>query len=164
MAMPVLPRTLDEEISGVVDYFHRRERCIFCDLIKEEISSKTRVILETSHFVVFCPFASRYPFETWILPKEHHPDFHTLSEEMRRDLSEVIPFLFASYSKLLSDPPYSLVLHASPVQSRYHREEYHWHFEIRLRIGLREGFEWGTGFFVNPTPPEHAAAFLREAG
>jgi UDPglucose--hexose-1-phosphate uridylyltransferase len=77
------------------------------------------------------------------------------------DLSVAIQSLFLRYYKLLSDPPYSITFHTSPVQSRFHRSEYHWHIEIRLRIGLREGFEWGTGFFVNPTPPEDAAAFLR---
>jgi galactose-1-phosphate uridylyltransferase len=115
------------------------------------------------YFLVFCPFASRYPFETWIIPKVHSADFHKITREMRRDLAVAIQSLFARFHQLLSDPPYSLVLHTSPVQ-RFHRDEYHWHFEIRLRIGLREGFEWATGFFVNPTPPENGAAFLREAG
>ena len=164
IAMPVIPRRIDEEIYGALDYYQRKERCIFCDIIKEEISMKKRVILETVHFLVFSPFASRYPFETWIVPKKHAPDFHHIHEEGIEDLSVAIQSLFLRFHKLLSDPPYSLALHTSPVQSRFHRSEYHWHIETRLRIGLREGFEWGTGFFVNPTPPEDAAAFLREMG
>ena len=162
MAMPVIPRRIDEEIRGTLDYYQRKERCIFCDIIKEEISMKKRVILETVHFLVFSPFASRYPFETWIIPKNHCPDFHRIKEEEIEDLSVAIQSLFLRFSKLLSDPPYSFSFHTSPVQSRFHRAEYHWHIETRLRIGLREGFEWGTGFFVNPTPPENAAAYLRE--
>jgi UDPglucose--hexose-1-phosphate uridylyltransferase len=161
MAMPVIPRRIDEEVWGTLDYYQRKERCIFCDIIKEEISVKKRVILESVHFLVFSPFASRYPFETWIIPKVHSPDFHHISEEEVRDLSVGIQSLFTCFYKLLSDPPYSLTLHTSPVQSQFHRPEYHWHIEARLRIGLREGFEWGTGFFVNPTPPEDAAAYLR---
>jgi len=164
MAMPVIPRRIDEEIYGTLDYYQRKERCIFCDIIKEEISMKKRVILETVHFVVFSPFASRYPFETWIVPKKHAPDFHHIQEEGIEDLAAAIQSLFLRFHKLLSDPPCSLAFHTSPVQSRFHRSEYHWHIETRLRIGLREGFEWGTGFFVNPTPPENAAAFLREMG
>jgi UDPglucose--hexose-1-phosphate uridylyltransferase len=162
MAMPVIPRRIDEEIWGTRDYYERKERCIFCDVIKEEISMKKRVILETVHFLVFSPYASRYPFETWIIPKVHSPDFHHITEEQMGDLSVAIQSLFMRFYKLLSDPPYSLTFHTSPVQSRFHRPEYHWHIETRLRIGLREGFEWGTGFFVNPTPPEDASAFLRE--
>ncbi|OGP66346.1 MAG: galactose-1-phosphate uridylyltransferase [Deltaproteobacteria bacterium RBG_13_53_10] len=162
MAMPVIPRRIDEEIWGTLDYYQRKERCIFCDVIKEEISTKRRVVLETVHFLVFSPFASRYPFETWIIPKTHSPDFHRINKEEMEDLSIAIQTLFARYAKLLSDPPYSFVLHTSPIRSGFHRMEYHWHFEIRLRIGLREGFEWGTGFFVNPTPPEDAADFLRQ--
>jgi len=161
MAMPVIPRRIDEEIWGTLDYYQRKERCIFCDIIKEEIWMKKRVVLETVHFLVFSPFASRYPFETWIIPKTHCPDFHHIREEEMEDLSVVIQSLFMRYYKLLSDPPYSLTFHTSPVQNRFHRSEYHWHIETRLRIGLREGFEWGTGFFVNPTPPEDAAAYLR---
>jgi UDPglucose--hexose-1-phosphate uridylyltransferase len=164
IAMPVIPRRIDEEIEGGLDYYQRKERCIFCDIIKEEILAKRRVILETVHFLVFSPFASRYPFETWIVPKNHAPDFHHIHEEGIEDLSVALQSLFLRFHKLLSDPPYSLTFHTSPVQSRFHRSEYHWHIETRLRIGLREGFEWGTGFFVNPTPPEDAAAFLREVG
>jgi UDPglucose--hexose-1-phosphate uridylyltransferase len=164
MAMPVIPKRIDEEIWGTLDYYQRRERCIFCDIIKEEISMKKRVILETVHFLIFSPFASRYPFETWIVPKVHSPDFHRITEEELGDLSIGIQSLFHCFYKLLSDPPYSLTFHTSPVQVRFHRPEYHWHIETRLRIGLREGFEWGTGFFVNPTPPEDAAKFLRGAG
>jgi UDPglucose--hexose-1-phosphate uridylyltransferase len=164
LAMPIIPRRVDEEVGGALDYYQRKERCIFCDIIKEEMTNKKRIILETVHFLVFSPFASRYPFETWIIPKIHSPDFHRINEEEREDLSGAIQSLFIRFYRLLSDPPYSLAFHTSPVQSRFHRSEYHWHIETRLRIGLREGFEWGTGFFVNPTPPEDAAAFLREAG
>ncbi len=164
MAMPVIPRRIDEEIWGTLDYYQRKERCIFCDIVKEEISLRKRVILETRHFLIFSPFASRYPFESWIVPKVHGPDFHRITEEEMVDLSVGVQSLFYRFSKLLSDPPYSVTFHTSPVQSRFHRPEYHWHIETRLRIGLREGFEWGTGFFVNPTPPEDAARFLREAG
>ena len=161
LAMPVIPRSIDEEVWGMVDYYQRKERCIFCDIVKEEISAKKRVILETVHFLIFAPFASRYPFETWIVPKTHASDFHHLKEEEIGDLAVGIQSLFLCFSKLLAEPPYSFVLHTSPVQERFHRSEYHWHIETRLRIGLREGFEWGTGLFVNPTPPEDAAAYLR---
>jgi UDPglucose--hexose-1-phosphate uridylyltransferase len=161
MALPVIPKRIDEEIAGTLDYFQRKERCIFCDIVKEEISRGKRVVLETSFFLVFSPFASRFPFETWIIPKVHSPDFHTIEKEQRIDLAVAIQSLFRRYHELLSDPPYSLTVHTSPVQSRFHQPGFHWHIETRLRIGLREGFEWGTGFFVNPTPPENAAAYLR---
>ena len=163
MALPVIPKRIGEEIWGSIDYFKRKERCIYCDILKEEISVGKRVVLETSHFLVFSPFASRFPFETWILPKVHASDFHSIDREGMADLSVALQSLFRRFDRLLSDPPYSLVFHTSPVQERFHRPEYHWHIETRLRIGLREGFEWGTGFFVNPTPPEQAATLLRKA-
>jgi UDPglucose--hexose-1-phosphate uridylyltransferase len=161
LAMPVIPKRIDEEIEGALDYYRRKERCIFCDIIKEEIASGKRVIVESPHFLAFCPFASRYPFETWVIPKTHLPDFHTLEDEMMEDLSRVLQTVFQCFYRLLADPPYSLAVHSSPIQNRFHRVEYHWHIETRLRVGLREGFEWATGFFVNPTAPESAAAWLR---
>jgi UDPglucose--hexose-1-phosphate uridylyltransferase len=164
LAMPVVPRGIDEEIVGTLDYYRRKERCIFCDIVREELSARKRVVMETSFFLVFCPFASRFPFETWIIPKTHSPDFQAITEEMMGDLSVILQSLFARFRALLSDPPYSFVVHTSPIQGQFHRDEYHWHVEARLRIGLREGFEWGTGFFVNPTPPENAAALLRDRG
>jgi UDPglucose--hexose-1-phosphate uridylyltransferase len=164
MAMPVIPNRIDDEISGTLDYHQRKDRCIFCDILKQETSLKKRIILETTHFLVFSPFASRYPFEAWIIPKIHSPDFHHITSEEIEDLSLALHSLFLRFYRLLADPPYSMVFHTSPVQSRFHRSEYHWHIETRLRIGLREGFEWGTGLFVNPTPPEDAARLLREIG
>jgi UDPglucose--hexose-1-phosphate uridylyltransferase len=162
LAMPVIPRRIDEEVGGTLDYFKRKERCIFCDIIKEEIASGKRVILETTHFLCFCPFASRYPFETWIIPRRHSPDFLSTGDEEMRDLASVMGSVFGRLLRLLQDPPYGFAIHSSPVQDKHHRAEYHWHIEIRPRIGLREGFEWATGFFVNSTPPELAATYLRE--
>jgi UDPglucose--hexose-1-phosphate uridylyltransferase len=163
LALPVIPRRIDEEIGGTLDYFRRKERCIFCDIIKEEITSGKRLILETDYFLSFCPFASRYPFETWIIPRRHSPDFVSIRDEEMRDLASVMGNVFRRLFLLLQDPPYSFAIHSSPIQEKYHRSEYHWHMEIRPRIGLREGFEWATGFCVNPTPPELAATYLREA-
>src|SRR4030067_2757747 len=98
------------------------------------------------------------------MPKAHCADFHRIRDEEAEALSVAIQSLFIRFSRLLSDPPYSFAFHTSPVQERFHRSEYHWHIETRLRIGLREGFEWGTGFFVKPTPPEDAANYLRGGG
>ena len=162
MALPVVPKIIEEELSGASDYFQRKERCIYCDILREELSAKKRIVVETAHFLAFTPFASRYPFETWIMPKLHSPDFHSIDPTEMSDLSLIIQSLFRRYYRLFSNPAYGLTLHTSPVQGK-HQPEYHWHIETRLRIGLREGFEWGTGFFVNPTPPEDAAAWLREA-
>jgi len=162
LALPVIPRRIDEEIWGTLDYFRRKERCIFCDIIKEEIASGKRLILESAHFLSFCPFASRYPFETWIIPRRHSSDFVSIGDEEMRDLASIMGSVFRRLLRLLQDPPYSFAIHGSPIQEKYHRSEYHWHMEIRPRIGLREGFEWATGFFVNPTPPEVAATHLRE--
>ena len=79
-------------------------------------------------------------------------------------MASVMGTVFGRLLRLLQNPPYSFAFHSSLTQEKYHSAEYHWHVKIRPRIGLREGFEWATGFFVNPTPPELAAIHLREAG
>ena len=164
LAMPVIPRRIDEEIWGTLDYFRKKERCIFCDIIREEITLGKRLVLETPHFLSFCPFASRYPFEIWIIPRRHSPDFVSIGDEELWDLASVMETIFGRLLRMLKNPPYSFAIHSSPVTEEHRRPEYHWHLEIRPRIGLREGFEWATGFFVNPTPPELAATYLRETG
>ena len=75
----------------------------------------------------------------------------------------VMGTVFGRLLRLLQNPPYSFAFHRSLTQEKYHKAEYHWHVKIRPGIGLREGFEWATGFFVNPTSPELAATDLCEA-
>ncbi|UCD71574.1 MAG: hypothetical protein JSW70_00885 [Syntrophobacterales bacterium] len=99
-----------------------------------------------------------------VIPRRHSPDFTFIGDDEMWDLAAVMGNIFRRLSRLLQNPPYSFSFHSSPIHEENHRSEYHWHVEVRPRIGLREGFEWGMGFFVNSTPPEFAATHLRQAG
>lgn len=167
IATPVTPKRVKEELVGASEYFKSTQRCVFCDIIKEEIAAKTRIVCENDDFVAFCPHASRFPFETWILPKEHCIDFY--DEKVESDtLAAIMKETLKRLSKAIGEPEYNYVVHAAP--NRIPREgywttidrDYHWHIEMFPRLIKTAGFEWGTGFYINPTPPEQAAKFMRE--
>ncbi len=161
LALPIVPKGVDEEIQGVLHYYRLKERCVYCDILWEEIKMKRRVLLESPKFMAFAPFASRFPFETWILPKVHLPDFGRIVDEEVEDLADVLKAIMGMLQTTLAFSSGSLILHTSPLHE-YHRPEYHWHVEIVPKTSKVAGFEWGTGFFVNPIPPEEAAARLKE--
>jgi UDPglucose--hexose-1-phosphate uridylyltransferase len=168
IATPVNPKRVKEELVGARQYYEYHERCVFCDLIKQELTSKDRLILDIDGFIAIAPFASRFPFEVWILPKKHSCDFVTLDMGMRIDLGRIIKKVLLKLKKGLNDPPYNYILHTAPFRREkvgYWKSidyDYHWHIEIMPRLTRVAGFEWGTGFYICPLPPEDAAKFLRE--
>jgi UDPglucose--hexose-1-phosphate uridylyltransferase len=168
IATPVNPKRVKEELVGARAYYDYHERCVFCDLIKQELESKDRLILDIDGFIAIAPFAARFPFEVWILPKKHSCDFINLEMNMRLDLGRIMKKVLLKLKKGLNDPPYNYILHTAPFRRQklgYWRSidyDYHWHIEIMPRLTRVAGFEWGTGFYICPLPPEDAAKFLRE--
>ncbi len=171
IATPVTPLRVKEELVGVRRYFEDKERCLVCDLLSQELEAKTRVVLESTHIVVLCPFASRFPFELWILPKRHNCDFGRMQPEELADLASVFKQVLMRLKAVLNDPPYNSLLHTAPFRHTRGKighwktieEDYHWHIELIPRLTRVAGFEWGSGFYINPTPPEESAKYLREA-
>ncbi len=162
IALPIIPKRVAEEMEGSRAHFANKERCIFCDIIHQEQMSKSRIITENKNFIAFTPFASRFPFETWVLPKMHISHYED-SEKVGFDyLASILRDTMRRLDTVLSDPPYNLIIHTSPVTA-FNLEYYHWHIEIIPKLTKVAGFEWGTGFYINPTPPEEAAEYLREA-
>ena len=168
IATPVNPKRVKEELVGARKYFEYKERCVFCDIVKQELAQKERVIIDIDGIVAISPFASRFPFEVWILPKEHCCDFFTIKPEHRRDLAGIIKKVMLKLKKALNDPPYNYILHTAPFRrpkSGYWKtvdRDYHWHIEIMPRLTHVAGFEWGTGFYLNPTSPEEATKILQK--
>jgi UDPglucose--hexose-1-phosphate uridylyltransferase len=161
IATPIVPKRVMEEVEGAGKYYEYKERCIFCDAIKQEIADDERVVIQNEAFMSLEPFAPRFPFETWILPKKHLPAFETIKKEEIPLLASILLETLQRLAKALNNPPYNYVLHTSPVDDGY-AEEYHWHIEIMPKLTRVAGFEWGTGFYINPTTPEDAAAYLKE--
>lgn len=162
IALPVVPKRVQEEIEGAARHYEYKERCVYCDIIAQELDTGLRVISETDSFVATCPYAARFPFETWILPKNHNSHAESMSHAEIEDLARVLQHLTRRLDAMLENPPYNLVVHTAPVQDSP-LAHYHWHLELIPKMTHVAGFEWGSGFYINPTPPEEAAKYLREA-
>lgn len=160
VATPFIPKVVEDELKGAAEHYRWKERCIFCDVLKEELNTQARVIWESEGFLAFVPFASRLPYEAWIVPKGHASQFNQIQEPGLKELVLGVKTILSKLRKALHDPPYSLVLHASPLND-FPREEYHWHLEIAAQLPQTLGFGWGVAISVNPLPPEQAAAHLR---
>jgi len=162
IALPVLPRMIASELDGSLSYYKYKDRCIFCDIIRQELNKELRVVAENDHFIAIVPFAPRSPFEMWILPKKHFSSYIATEEDMFEPLTEMFSECMRRLDKCIPNVPYNFVLHGAPLRSQP-LEHYHWHFEIMPKLTMIAGFEWGSGFYINPIPPEEAARYLREA-
>jgi UDPglucose--hexose-1-phosphate uridylyltransferase len=169
MAVPVNPIRVKDKITGAKRYFDFHERCLFCDLIRQERKDSQRVILENREFLAITPFASRFPFEVWIIPKRHNCDFAEGISGNENHLAQMMKELLLRFKVGLNDPAYNYMIHSAPFEEggAYKRyptieEDYHWHIELIPRLTRVAGFERGTGFYINSIPPEKTAEFLRE--
>ncbi len=165
IATPMIPRIISDELYGAKKYYiNTAGRCIYDEIISMEKEKGERVVAESTNFITICPYASRFPFEMWLLPKFHDSRFEKISLnddlvwEFGRVLKDALRRLFAA----VPDVPFNYYIHTSPVNTKNEYRYYHWHLEIMPRLSKPAGFEWGTGFYINPMPPEKAAEILRE--
>jgi UDPglucose--hexose-1-phosphate uridylyltransferase len=161
IALPVAPKRAVEEMSGAEEYYEKNKSCVFCDIVKQELKVRDRIVVENDHFLAFEPYAPRFPFETCVLPKEHMSSFEATGNDLFGSMADCLSLVLKKINKALGFPPYNYILHNSPTDNS-ENDFYHWHFEIIPRLTKVAGFEWGTGFYINPTPPEQAAQHLRE--
>lgn len=160
LAVPVTDRWVGEEKAIAAEHHGQHGSCLFCDVLREELSLRERIVTENESYVALAPFASKTPFETWILPKQHASSYVSVAANSLPQLTDILQVLLRSLADALDNPPYNLTLH---TDVRSGRPDFHWHMEILPRLTNQAGFDWGTGFFVNPTLPEDAVRFLREA-
>jgi UDPglucose--hexose-1-phosphate uridylyltransferase len=161
IATPIVPMMVDEELAGGLQHFRIKHRCIWCDIVRQESRGGGRVVLENGAFIALAPFAPRFPFETWILPTDHRSAFEGMSEQELTPLAAILSETLSRMSSTLGETPYNLMLHSAPLRAS-RLDHFHWHLEIIPKLTRVAGFEWGTGFFINPMPPEQAAKHLRE--
>ena len=171
IATPVTPRTVGLELESAKAHFQLKNRCLFCDIRDYELERQERIIGTNDTFLAYAPYASRFPFEVTIMPRAHSCNFTHLDGRQIQDLASILKDVLLRIKWGLKDPPFNFVLHtvpntlAKPRRSFYWdtvEYDYHWHIEIIPRLTRMAGFEWGTDFYINPTPPEEAARFMRE--
>lgn len=170
IATPVTPRAVAIELESAKAHFHVKERCLFCDILDFELDARERVVTLDENFAVVAPYASRFPFEMMIVPRKHSHSFADEPKPKIAALARSLRDLMARLRDALRDPPFNLVLHTAPntdtlIRRRNYWDtlalDWHWHIEVLPRLTRVAGFESGTGFYINPTSPEEAAAFLR---
>ena len=161
IALPMVPKAVLAELEGARAYYKYRGRCVYCDMIEQEYDDKERIVAQNDSFIAFCPYVPRYPFESWILPKDHDSRFCTLKDEDRFALAKILKGMLLRMKNCLSNPSYNFYLHVAPIN--YTDEEtYHWHIEIVPQLTRESGYEWGTGFYMVNTSPCVAASHLRK--
>jgi len=172
IAVPLVPPMLSTELAICREYYGHKERCLVCDLLRQERQEKTRVVRDDGNILVYTPYASSFPFELRIAPLQHAHDFTSQSDQQLLALGDAMSDTLKRLRAVLRDPPYSFILHTAPPMHlrKGHPEywnslpfDYHWYIELAPKLTKVAGFEWGTGFHMNSTPPEEAAEFLRNA-
>jgi UDPglucose--hexose-1-phosphate uridylyltransferase len=160
LALPIVPREIDQEWRALIAHYDAAKRCLYCEMVDREREDGRRIVLETTAFIGFCPFASRFPFEICLMPKKHSPAFDAAANE---ELPELAFMLRQSLQRLagIVDAPFNYVIHSAPLREPM-REHYHWHLEILPRIAKIAGFELASGYYINTVAPEIAARQLRE--
>ncbi len=163
IATPIIPIMVADELAGSARYFAMKERCVWCDILRQERREGRRRILEADGFVALAPFAPRFPFETWLLPIVHRAAYEESAVDQLRALAGVLGDFLGRMNRVLGDPPFNFMLHTAPLRDTS-ADSFHWHLEIIPKLTRVAGFEWGSGFFINPMPPEDAAEALRAGG
>ncbi len=161
MLLPVGPAAVEEEIEGSRDYFQQFSQCVFCAMIGRERAERRRVVHEGGGVVAFCPFASRFAFETWIMPEQHASHFEDADDDTLHAAAATLQLVLSRLESRMPNPAYNVILHSTP-RGREQLPHYHWHLEILPRAERAAGFEWGSGCSINPVLPCAAAEKLRE--
>lgn len=168
IALPVIPLALKEKLAPCQEYFVQKDRNIYEDILRNEVKEAERMVYENAGFGVMCPFASRFAFETLLLPKQQRADFYLCGDHELVLLADALQKILMAYRVGLNVPSYNLIIHTAPIRhgktNQWHTLDFdfRWHIEILPRMAGIAGFEFGTGFHINPVFPEEAARFLRE--
>ncbi len=160
VATPVVPPYIRRKYEVATQHYDNTGRCLHHDIQLAELEAGVRIVEENSHFVVLHPFASHYPFETWIMPREHKSSFGDISDDEIRDLARVLKTTLSQLHAGLHDPDYNLIIHTAPADDE-HKSYYLWHIQIIPRLTKAAGFELGSGIFINVAVPEETAAYLK---
>lgn len=158
---PTVPRyiRIQEQLAEI--YFDDNGNCIYCDLIKNELMSEARIIVQNHSFVSFVPYAAKVPFEIWIIPRRHTAVFGDIIDNEKEDLAKILRDILKKLYYLLNDPDYNFIIH-SYTRFRANEPHLHWFLQIVPRLLTPAGFEMGSGFNINPSIPEEDAELLRK--
>lgn len=162
VATPVAPPYIRRKLDIALRYYDDMNTCLYCDMFHHEAAVGRRVVAETEHFLVFHPYASHTPFESWIVPRNHETSFGLIPDDRLKELAGVLKTTLWCLQELLGDPDYNYIICNSPTEDEQNRY-YDWHVMIIPRLTTPAGFEMGSGIYINTVPPEEAATLVRGA-
>ena len=160
IALPIVPMNVREKMAGSLAFYNYRGRCVFCDMIQQELAAEKRLVIDTPSFLAFRPLCQPLPLRNLDRPQAAFQPFRPHPKPGIEDLARVLRQVIARIESAVDRPAYNYMLHTAPFDS-HELGHYHWHIEIIPRLTNVAGFEWGTGMYINVVPPEDAAAFLR---
>jgi UDPglucose--hexose-1-phosphate uridylyltransferase len=161
IALPFVPATLETELQAARRHYEEKERCVWCDIVAQELRDKERIVIESEDVVALSPWAARSPFELWILPRGHRSSFESATGQELRGIGDALRTILRKVDVALEKPAFNLFLHTLPLRTP-ENDFYHWHLDVKPVLTQQAGFEWASGCYINPTPPEEAASFLRQ--
>lgn len=163
---PILPPGVQRSINGSFQYYKEHKKRVYSELLEWEQKERTRIVYENEHFIVFCPYVSKYPYETRIFSKEGHAHFHEMPDHVEETFADALYTILQKQKKVLDRPPFNMFIHTAPISNEFgvHTHEfYHWHLEIVPHLKIDAGFEIGTGIEINVMDPDDSAEALRNA-
>jgi UDPglucose--hexose-1-phosphate uridylyltransferase len=161
IALPLVPANIRHLLEEAMRYYDDHGSCVFCDMTKEELKAKKRIVIENEKFVAFHPFASQSPFETWIIPKKHNACFGNITEDEVKSMAFILQKILRKIHDKLNDPDYNLIIRTAPIKDAQ-EDYYHWYIQILPRLTTPAGFELGSGVYINTSLPEETAKFMRK--
>lgn len=173
VALPEIPPGVKQILHVGREYYVQKERCMYCDVVQQELEDRSRIVYENQDYVALCPYGSSFPFEIRIYPKQHFSDYTLMTQKQYQSLADITGEVFRRLYSALDEPSLNMYIHTVPIANdplaiaefqQWMDVSYHWHMVIIPRMGAGIGLEFGAGISVNPVPPEEAAAFLRRDG
>jgi UDPglucose--hexose-1-phosphate uridylyltransferase len=161
IATPVIPRMMRIRRDVAAEYFESTGHCLYRDLAEHEGEVGTRILYETGRFTVFHPFASKRPFETWIVPKFRQASFGSATDQDLAHLAGILKTALGALHAGLNDPDYNYVIYSAPIGEE-DVKYFLWHLRIIPRVTTMAGFEIGSGICINPAVPEDTAGYIRD--
>lgn len=165
ISTPILPPDIQHSIRGSHDYYKKYKKRVYDVILDWEIRQNKRIIYENEHFVAFCPYVSKSPYEVRIFSKESHAHFEQMPEERIGDFADALYVVFYKLRIGLNNPAFNFYIHTASLHREFEENFhsfYHWHFEIMPHVSVAAGFELGTGVMINVVDPDEAAQKLRD--
>ncbi|MEN2984173.1 MAG: galactose-1-phosphate uridylyltransferase [Dictyoglomaceae bacterium] len=167
-AFPFIPPIIEKEINSSMEYYNKKEKCLFCSILEKEKKEKKRLVYENKYFTAFSPFYGKYPFEIHIYSNRHLGSLPEMNYEEKMYLAEIIQKIVKAYDNVYGfNFSYMMVLHQKPSKGEY--SFYHFHIEFyslhrdKDKIKYLASVESGSGTFINPLAPEDSAELMRES-